>query len=351
MVFKINGIPAGVLNALNEDGFAEWLDNCFHRRSIYMSPYVSIPLGIHHTSAQKIEAVLPHFFAATHPTDFKYMSLENAIEDLKKCFDLSKVPLGELEWINQVDLRVVACVRHSLILGNDLLAPKFGQSNIIDSPIYKQLLKVEEILRIVHPLASSTFTSSTSNQPPRNDKELRHSLKHFFQNWEAPLIAKKPWIDKFREVQTAIEPFEKSFKWLDVKNAKQIDWAFEYVTKRLPYYPSFQMFDVNLKRIATILSFDYWFVSWADKELFLIKMKKAWTVKKFRDKNKHKKSFNFLLDSSMEKKLDELVSRTGKTKNELIELCVKEAHRHTPKPGSKIDAPNGVDQTLILGEP
>lgn len=345
------GLSESLQKALKEDGFVDWLDNCFHRRDVYKNPAVLIPAGLNLSPIQKIEAVLPNFFKVTTPTDFKYRDSEIALADLKECFDVSKVPPGELEWINQVDLRVVAYVRHLIIIYGDLLAPQMGKLNITYQLSYKELPKVEDVLKFVHPSHMNTFTSSTSNQSPRNDKEFRQSLKHFFQNWEAPLIAKKPWIDKFREVQAVIEPFEKSFKWLDVKNATQIDWAFEYITKLIFFRPSFQMLDPNLKRIATILAFDFWTVPRADKELFLIKMRKAWSVKKFRDKNKRKKSFNFLLDSSMEKKLDDLVSRTGKTKNEIIELCVNEAHLQTPKPGMKTDVPSGIAQKNILGEP
>lgn len=45
-------------------------------------------------------------------------------------------------------------------------------------------------------------------------------------------------------------------------------------------------------------------------------MRKSWSVKKFRDKNKSKKSLNFLFDTSMEKQLNDLDSRTGLSKKQ-----------------------------------
>lgn len=352
MAVNINGISMLASQALADEEFMEWLDNCFHRRGFYSNVHVGITLGIHYSAAEKVESVFRKYSEANLPVaNFKYRTLDCALDDLKNCFVESKVPHDELEWINQVNLRVVAYVRHALVLGQDLLAPQQLIYNAVDSSRYKQIPKAEEILMKVPLLSACTFSSSTSSQSPRNDRELRLSLKHFFRNWEAPLIAKKPWIDRYRQAQTAIEPFENSFNWLDVKNSIQIEWALGYMKAHLLYNQSFQLLDLNLKRIATILCFDFWQVPTADKELFLIKMKKAWSVKKFRDKNKGKKSFNFLLDSSMEKKLNELVSRTGKTKNEIIELCVKEAHKNTPKPGKIIAPLHDTAQTTNLDEP
>ena len=160
---------------------------------------------------------------------------------------------------------------------------------------------------------------------------------------------KMPWLESYTSIQNAIIPFAKSFRWLDKKDATQIEWAVSYINKIQYKRSSFPVFDLNLKLIEVVLIFDYWQTDQSTKELFLIKMRKAWSIKKFRDKNKLKKSFNFLLDKSMENKLNDLASRTGKSKSEIIESCVLEAHRKTPEPSAANNC--NQDPTILLGEP
>lgn len=343
MAFSRWGLHPDLYKSVLEDGFIDWLDNCFHRREIYKDQNLNLPTDIKVSAEQRVTFV----FDNVHIFRKSYYSWSNdlnqTLTNLLVAYQSSKVPSESLQWIKQVDQRIVVLIWHSLYHSEYTL--KSSRHSVdIDSkkpvgPSATSVLGVAQLL---------PFTSSTTNLSPRNEKEFRKSLTHFFLNWEAPLAVKMPWLESYTSIQNAIIPFAKSFRWLDKKDATQIEWAVSYINKIQYKRSSFPVFDLNLKLIEVVLIFDYWQTDQSTKELFLIKMRKAWSIKKFRDKNKLKKSFNFLLDKSMENKLNDLASRTGKSKSEIIESCVLEAHRKTPEPSAANNC--NQDPTILLGE-
>jgi hypothetical protein len=346
MAFTMWGLPPDLFKTVLEDGFINWLDNCFHRRGIYNDQNLNFPTDIKLSAKQSVTFV----FDNVHILRKSYYSWSNdlnlTLSNLLYAYQSSKVPSASLQWINQVNLRIVVLIWHNLYHSENAL--KSSRHSVdIDSkqPVGPSAASVLGVAQ------SLPFTSSTTNLSPRNEKEFRNALTNFFLNWEAPLAVKMPWLESYASIQNAIHPFEKSFRWLDKKNTTQIEWAVNYIKKIEWRSPSFPVFDSSLKLIDVVLVFDDWQTDNSSKELFLIKMRKAWSIKKFRDKNKLKKSFNFLLNKSMENKLNDLASRTGKSKNEIIESCVIEAHKQTPKPIAESKSIVNLDPTIVLGEP
>lgn len=62
------------------------------------------------------------------------------------------------------------------------------------------------------------------------------------------------------------------------------------------------------------------------KLLFLNDIRRAWSAKKFRDKQIDKKPYSFVMSNKVSKILDDLVIRKGLTKSELVEELILKEH-------------------------
>lgn len=74
--------------------------------------------------------------------------------------------------------------------------------------------------------------------------------------------------------------------------------------------------------------FDQWVdnKSDAEAELFIIKTKKAWSQKKFRDSVASKKVLNTYISKDSKRQLDYLIGKNEMKINELIEMLINEAY-------------------------
>lgn len=74
--------------------------------------------------------------------------------------------------------------------------------------------------------------------------------------------------------------------------------------------------------------FDQWVENKSDAEgeLFIIKTKKAWSQKKFRDGVANKKVLNTYISKGSKRQLDYLASKNGMKINELIEMLINDAY-------------------------
>ena len=111
---------------------------------------------------------------------------------------------------------------------------------------------------------------------------------------------------------------------LDKKNQNQCEWAWNYLVSdyslNTGYINPFLPLEAHSAVIACL---DHWSpYSPAEKELFLIKMKKSWGQKKHRDKQVDRKSYNFVLNVNTKEKLDKLAIKHDKKKNEMIEFLI-----------------------------
>lgn len=325
MALKRINLLSDVYRELEDEGFAEWLDNCFQRRNFYSHEDVKAVFHGQMTPLDKLKTVLPVFARVTKNASVMPNSTLESIKILKELYKESKISSSDLTWVNQTSLRVVVCMWQELLRQN--------YSSVVYTNTDENALSVDMILGCVF---TPMLQASTSNTSPQNEREYRASLKKFFQLLELPRRVKLNWMINLRKnVEAGIHPFDKAFNWLSPKNNLQIDWALDYIQKVLNWHAPYPCFDGEEKLIIICYLFDSWTIDHSTKQLFLIKMRKAWSIKKFRDKNKSKKSFNFLLDTSMEKQLNDLASRTGLSKNKIIEQCVRDAHKNTPKPGRK----------------
>lgn len=124
-----------------------------------------------------------------------------------------------------------------------------------------------------------------------------------------------------------MKSIDSEIKWIDPSNEEQIKWAWSYLFKsnQAVNIPTpIDRTEIYDGLLASIDRMSYWHR--ADKELFLTKMKKTWSQKKFRDSGKAKKPYHLPLTETTKKKLDELAKFYAEKPMVALERLITEAY-------------------------
>jgi len=114
---------------------------------------------------------------------------------------------------------------------------------------------------------------------------------------------------------------QRLYRWIEKDNTSQLEWAWKYLSKAMPfncYCPPKSPKEYYPLILAWLDSYDENYSS--DKELMIIKMKKTWSQKKYRDNNEKYKSFYAPMTQETKDKLKEI----SNTKNQKIQEVLEE---------------------------
>lgn len=164
---------------------------------------------------------------------------------------------------------------------------------------------------------------------PENQKKALSAIYDCFDNWDVNLLFKTKtlsslkniWIQRNRELP---EPF----KWIDLKNLKQCEWAFKYVMEHIKpdYMPSF-MTEIRQEQVITFLTAVLY--SWPahpdTRRLMIQRMKKTYNQNVFRENITGKKVINTYVQKDIKEKLDMLAKKNGRKINEELEVIIMNA--------------------------
>ncbi|HFP1391601.1 TPA: hypothetical protein ACGSZV_000385 [Escherichia coli] len=164
---------------------------------------------------------------------------------------------------------------------------------------------------------------------PENQKKALSAIYDCFDNWDVNLLFKTKtlsslkniWIQRNRELP---EPF----KWIDLKNLKQCEWAFKYVMEHIKpdYIPSF-MTEIRQEQVITFLTAVLY--SWPahpdTRRLMIQRMKKTYNQNVFRENITGKKVINTYVQKDIKEKLDMLAKKNGRKINEELEVIIMNA--------------------------
>jgi len=103
----------------------------------------------------------------------------------------------------------------------------------------------------------------------------------------------------------------------------------DYISNRAPSFNSRTLHPLNKeeKLHSAIANIDFWNPQPEAFELFILKMKKAWSQKKFRDKQGDRKTYSFSLRPSNRELLKQLALEKNCKPNELIEHLIDSLRR------------------------
>ncbi|WP_335953685.1 hypothetical protein [Acinetobacter higginsii] len=257
---------------------ANFGDRGFEWAWIFLQMFKIYPLGPHSSITQKKQILINYI-----------NNLPNKDEYIKKLqinMENNLVPLEQLDWIDKSDNRKLIWLLTRIHLDLNLTLP-IGVHNTL----YKDFLS---ILDSTLPLDINSKISFIQNKK---------------REWES------------------IKTPEKEIAWLDKSNKIQLRWTWEYLNKFYKNINPFHPIQNNEELYSAILaSFDiqsYGIPS--DKKLFMDRMKKTWSQKKFRDSGKAKKPYHLPLTKSTEKHLEKLAEIKNLSKSKVLEeLIIKE---------------------------
>lgn len=170
-------------------------------------------------------------------------------------------------------------------------------------------------------------------------------IKEAFRTGEVCKQGQLDILELLKQLWPAIYENKKFSGWLKHKNQEQVDWAWEYMQeaakKAYPSIPKPWTPASDIERYWALLAM-YDLIEENDtKELHSFKIKRAWSQKKFRDKQGDKKPYSIGMTSKTKQQLDELTEHYEVKITDLIEKLVKEAHKQLKKKGNNSEASEG----------
>lgn len=207
----------------------------------------------------------------------------NIINHLREKIERNLVKHSEIEWIDKENKRLLTFIINLLIKNYDL---------IIKSGLH--INHFEYFLSIIDNLEITIGEKVTTLNSIRN-------------YWSTHMVSKN------------------ETKWIDINNQEQIEWAWNYLKKNnllifLPISP----FNTSEFYIYIISSFDLlgFNMNPQAKELILLKMKKTWSQKKYRDSGKIKKPYHLPLTKSTQIQLEKLAELKNIRKERVLEILI-----------------------------
>lgn len=120
---------------------------------------------------------------------------------------------------------------------------------------------------------------------------------------------------------------KKAISWLDKNKQEQVQWAYEYL--KLKGKIAFDrlvdptdLYTFVISEIDTL-----WIGNAAEKQLFLDKMRRAWSQKKFRDDGKTKKPYHLPLTKEAHKQLEFLTQVLNKSPSQVLEFIIEDKYK------------------------
>lgn len=136
-------------------------------------------------------------------------------------------------------------------------------------------------------------------------------------------------INQIKSLWSNLESKDKDIKWINDKNIEQVDWAWGYLkkTNNLVFLPN-QPTESLHRYFYVLASLDLMgFLKNSDaKELFLNKMKKTWSQKKYRDSDKIKKPHHLPLTKNRHEQLKNLAEYFNKSIPDVLDFVIEKVY-------------------------
>lgn len=212
------------------------------------------------------------------------------IENILRAHSTELLNINLFEWINQSDYRQLIFIINSAILyESNIINYKFN----LDDNLFDQILNY--------------FDIKCSEQSKKIKTERLNKIK---SSWMENTIPKK------------------YSAWLNPDDKNQLEWTFNYLSKKGKIINVFELHPYNNERhfhslILATLDTMKWKDKEAENQLFMGKMKQAWSLKKFRDAGKDKKPYHIPLTITAKRQLDILTEFHNAKSYTVLEMLIK----------------------------
>lgn len=174
---------------------------------------------------------------------------------------------------------------------------------------------------------SPNFQQTTSLTAPTSSSERVQAIISYFDNLNTDLNTKNIILDtvkmKWGEIYTSLP----KYNWLDKKDEETCKRVWDYIREKEIKFYFLNPINANEIYGAIIVTMDMWFDHPAAKELFLIKLTRSMSRKKFLANNIKRKYQNIFMGIEEKKKLDQIAAAEGKKINEMLELLINNEYK------------------------
>jgi hypothetical protein len=249
-----------------------------------------------------IEKESDYFAAVYEENESMDIKINNLVRAFKKDnFKLSEIladhsegilSMDEFKWIDPSNYRQIIFVMHSILEDIKNRTPIPDEKHFLDESLFKQIFYYFDV---------QLFGIAK-----------RHKLRYMQE-------FKLAWTEKTTPAKYS--------KWLISGDKHQLKWAFEYLLKKEKLSVNFKSHQPEEHFYALILaSLDHmdWKANFFENHIFIDKMKKAWSLQKFRIANKGKNQYHLPLTKQTKKKLEELALLYGTKTSNVLEGLIKE---------------------------
>ncbi|PSU99267.1 hypothetical protein [Photobacterium kishitanii] len=172
---------------------------------------------------------------------------------------------------------------------------------------------------------SNLFEKFDFNKSPYSENEKQEIILKYFDLAIAKKEDKISLINNMKSCWNYVKNFE-SFTWINNEDEQQIIWAIdyllEYTNKNGQNIYIHQQIDFESNYYKFIFLFDIWSAHPDTKKFFIQSIKKAYSQKKFRDKQVGKKQCSFNLSQKSINQLALLAEFQGVPKNHILESLI-----------------------------
>lgn len=163
-----------------------------------------------------------------------------------------------------------------------------------------------------------------------NSKSRFESIQVYIEHLNSDREEKIQLLNSLYQHWCSIFQSPKPFSWINKNDDVQLNWIWDYMKKYESEHKInthiFLSHDLKQLYLSIFASYDSWTAPIEAKKLFLININKAWNQKKIRDSRKDKKQYTFVMNKSIQDKLNEVASHENLNKSELMERLINRRH-------------------------
>ena len=271
---------------------------------------------------KKICELLINQIVQSLPSNFSMGYILNLLSELELSARNNLLPDSNFEWLDAKNDRLIYMVWFYLRISE--VTPIGPQPQSLYPLQYRPLLQL-------------TYTSETSavhglynkvsgHSIPTSTKERLKAIINFFDDFNMNIRSKHEFLLYLKGYCQQYLSDYNSVKWLSKDNNTQAVWAWDYMLSTGVTNDILKPMN-NIERInATIVTFDFWRGHPAEKEVYLIKMKKAWSQKKHRDGLVGKKAYNITMSNEIQGMLEALSIRSDSKINKTLERIIRQEY-------------------------
>ncbi|MCL2918272.1 hypothetical protein [Shewanella litorisediminis] len=267
-------------------------------------------------SQEKLCSILFNNALADNMMDMGQLLIGNKIQELKDFINKNIIPESRVSWIKEIKSEELFFFYFILF---DYEKTHF--------PILKPKIT---------PISNYDFVNLFSQAGDYNfqvkDRDYADRIISFLDSTICPVESKLALLNNIRSIYHTYLSEDLLSNWLNNRDAEKIYWTESYLKQKYSFNIE-QWLNLNQKiyRIKAFIFFLFYGDSTSDKELFKIKIKKAWSQAKFRGLDNRKKPFNIVMDKSIKDKLDFLSNSQNRPRNEIVEELINTAYNELNK--------------------